>query len=283
MGNFSKSFLLLLIVLLAVSSLILVEPAFAQTPTEALTPTPTISPTPMPATPIPSPTPVPTIDISTIQKPSVPEFNLTYIDLSYDVPPTYGIDQFTGKTVIKQEGYHVDNQSIAFQIKNHPFTAYTDSNGHNISLYYNFRFKGHFGSEWSNYPFSDNGQGTHRYSAMFYVLSDQSPKLAASNSEYTDIRLGLPFLFGVQNPPVSSQVDFQVQALVGQITYEGDGYYSYMGQRSDWSNTQTITIGDTAPSQPSPTVPELSLLVAILPLFTLMPALLLYGRHRKTA
>jgi hypothetical protein len=204
---------------------------------------------------------------SGILKPSVPEFTLRYIDLSYDVPPTYGIDQFTGKNVTKQEGYHVDNQSIAFRIKNQPFTSYNDSSGNNISLYYNFKFKGHFGNEWSYYPFSESGQGTRRYSAMFYVLIDQSPKLPASNSEYTDIVLGLPFLFGVQNPPVGSQVDFQVQALIGHIDYAGDGFYSYTGQRSDWSNTQTITIGtnaspstsDTSPStSPSPTSPDSS-------------------------
>src|SRR3989304_3159711 len=188
---------------------------------------------------------------SGIPKPSVPEFTLRYIDLSYDVPPTYGIDQFTGKNVITQEGYHVDNQSIAFKIKNQPFTSYNDSSGNNINLYYNFRFKGHFGNEWIYYPFSDNGQGTRRYSAMFYVLIDQSPKLPASNSEYTDIVLGLPFLFGVENPPVGSQVDFQVQALIGHIDYAGDGFYSFTGQTSGWSNTQTLTIGESQTPTPS--------------------------------
>ncbi len=201
---------------------------------------------------------------SGISKPSVPEFTLKYIDLSYDVPPTYGIDQFTGKSVITQEGYHVDNQSVAFKIKNQPFTSYNDSSGNNISLYYNFRFKGHFGNELRYYPFSDSGQGTRRYSAMMYVLIDQSPKLPASNSEYTNLALSLPFLFGVQNPSVGSQVDFQVQALIGHIDYEGDGEYSFTGQTSDWSNTQTLTIGGSAstatpnplPSQSTPTPNE---------------------------
>jgi hypothetical protein len=87
---------------------------------------------------------------------------------------------------------------------------------------------------------------------MFYVLSDQSPKLPASNSEYTDIVLGLPFLFGVENPPVGSQVDFQVQALIGHIDYVGDGFYSFIGQKSDWSNTQTITVGESQTPTPSP-------------------------------
>jgi hypothetical protein len=86
---------------------------------------------------------------------------------------------------------------------------------------------------------------------MFWV-SDQSPKLPASNSEYTDIVLSLPYLFGVQNPPVGSQVDFQVQALIGHIDYAGDGFYSFTGQKSDWSNTQTITIGESQTPTPSP-------------------------------
>jgi hypothetical protein len=191
-------------------------------------------------------------DVGDTSKPSVPDFTVRYVDLSYDVPPTYGTDQFTGETVITQEGYHVDNQSVAFRIKNQPFTSYNDSSGNIIALYYNFRFKGHFTEEWQYYPFSDGGTGTRRYSAMFYVLIDSSPKLAASDSEFTEIFLDLPLLFLAGSPPVGSQVDFQVQALTGHIDYEGDGYYSYTGQRSDWSSTQTITVGEGQTPTPSP-------------------------------
>jgi hypothetical protein len=212
---------LLLITVLTVSSLLMVGSAFAQS----------------------------------IPKPSVPEFTVKYVDLSYYEPPTYGVDQFTGETVITNEGYYVDNKSVAFKIVNQPFTSFNDSSGNYIALYYNFRFKGLFGDEWFYYPFSESGGGTHRYSAMFYVLSDQSPKLEASDSEYTDIFLGLPFLFGAFNPKVGSLVDFQVQALIGHIVYEGDGFYSYVGQRSDWSNTQTIEVGESQTSSPEPTTP----------------------------
>lgn len=34
---------------------------------------------------------------ASISKPSVPEFTVKYVDNSYDVPPTYGIDQYTGE------------------------------------------------------------------------------------------------------------------------------------------------------------------------------------------
>ncbi len=188
--------------------------------------------------------------------PSVPEFTMTYIDLSYYVQPTYGIDQFTGENVTKQEGYHVDKQSVTFKIKNQPFTSYNDSSGHNISLYYNFKYKGHFGNKWLYYPFSDSGQGTFRYSGLFIVFSYESPKLAASNSEYTEITLSLPFLFGVENPTAGSKVDFQIQALTGHIDYEGDGFYRYEGQSSEWSTTQTITVGQSD-SSATPNAPPL--------------------------
>jgi len=200
-----------------------------------------------------------------IPKPSVPDFTMKYVDLSYDVPPTYEIDQFTGKNVTKQDGYHVNNQSIAFKIKNQPFTSYNDSSGNTIGLYYNFKFKGHYGSEWYNYPFDDTGCSARKYSATFYVLSYDDPKLSASNSEYTDIVLSLSFLFGSSGPSVGSQVDFQVQALLGHIDYEGDGYYGFTGEKSDWSSTQTITVGESqSPSlSPSPSVSQTQISISV--------------------
>jgi hypothetical protein len=194
-------------------------------------------------------------DINEIPTPSVPEFTLSYKDLSYDEPPTYEIDQFTGKNVTKQEGYHVDKRSVVFKIRNQPFTSYSDASGNEIDLYYNFRFKGHFGSEWRHYPFSETGQGTRRYSLPFYTLSYESPKLAASNSEFTNITLSIPFLFGINNPK-SGSLDFQVQALIGNIDYAGDGFYKFVGQTSGWSDTQTITIGEDTQTTPNDSIPE---------------------------
>ena len=63
MSGTSKGFSLPLVVILAVSSLIMVESAFAQS----------------------------------IPKPSVPEFTLKYVDNSHNVLPIYGVDPYTGK------------------------------------------------------------------------------------------------------------------------------------------------------------------------------------------
>jgi hypothetical protein len=187
-------------------------------------------------------------------RPSVPEFTVKYVDYSYDIPPTYEIDQFTGQNITKREGEHIDNRSAVFTIRNQPFTTYVDSGNNTIGLYYNFRYKGHFGSDWGYFPFSESGQ-SWRYHAPFIVFIDVPPDKfsSASNSEYTEILLRLRFLFGQGNPPMNTQVDFQVQALIGHIDYEGDGYYRFTGERSDWSNTQTLTIGEIQTPSPEPT------------------------------
>jgi hypothetical protein len=77
MDNISKSFSLLLIVLLVASSLILAKPAFAQTPT----PTPSSTPTP-----------------------SVPVFTVQPVGPPIIVNTTYYLDPNTGK-IVAQIGY----------------------------------------------------------------------------------------------------------------------------------------------------------------------------------
>lgn len=256
----AKSTVLLLTVVLAVSGFLLFKPTSAQSTT-----------------------------------PSPPEFTAKYADYSYDVPPTYGTDQYTGKNITISEGYHVDNKTVVFTIKNQAFTPYTNSNGNAIGLYYNFRGKGYYGNEWSLYPFSNqpsdlypstNAQSVWRYSEYYSVYS---PKYPASNSGYTEITVPLEF-FSLQSAPADSQLDFQVQAMIGHIDpintglISGEGYYSFTGQFSGWSSTQTVRVStsntqNNASPSPTASIPELSWL-AILPLFaaTLIAAIKLKRR-----
>ena len=219
----NKPATLLLIAVLAVSSLIMVSSAFAQS----------------------------------ITKPSVPEFTLKYVDNSYDVPPTYEIDQYTGENVTAKYGYHVENRSIEFTFKNQPFAPYTDSSGNNIQLYYNFRFRGNYGEAWTYYPEDSKGRSVIHYGGGIQVDDTQlyPPLYPASNSDYTVVSLRL----GLLGPPVGSQeipdgveVDFQAQALIGYFNRNDYGYYIFTGESSDWSNTQTLTIGEGQTSTPSP-------------------------------
>jgi hypothetical protein len=171
--------------------------------------------------------------------PSVPEFTLKYVTQSYDVPPTYGIDPYTGKQVITHEGYHIDNTTLQVMIKNQPFTSYKDESGNYTSLYYNFKFKGHYEEQWKNYP-SDPLNG--------YI--------SASQSDYTVVSLPN---WQLGNVPAGGQVDVQVQALIGYDNpvngYAGGWktvFHYFTGEASDWSNTQTVTVSDSPTPSPSP-------------------------------
>jgi hypothetical protein len=177
---------MLLISILALSSLVMVSSAFAQ------------------STP----------------KPAVPEFTMKYVDNSYDVPPTYEIDQYTGEDVLVKEGYHVDNKSIEFTFKNQQFAPYSDSSGKKAELYYNFRFKGNYGDEWTYYPENPNGRTVIHYGGGILVDDTKiyPPFYNASNADYTVVSLRLGLLgppIGSQAIPDGTEVNFQAQALIG--------------------------------------------------------------------
>lgn len=250
----SKRSALVLILVLALSSLIMVESASAQS----------------------------------IPKPSIPEFTLKYVDSSYDVPPTYGIDPYTGKTVLTQAGYHIQNNSVELIIKNQPYQSYRNENGSLVWLYYVVAVKGHF-EKWTY----ENWASQTIYSKTY----DSYPNgyIPSSDSEYTVVTYGLggdngtdtayeyrsptyntPFYYGyydytLGNISVGGQVDFRVQAIIGYSTRinetfsgppigldpgESYHYYIFTGQTSDSSNSQTVTISDTSnSSSPNPTSP----------------------------
>jgi hypothetical protein len=222
------------------------------------------------------------VSAESISKPSVPEFTTKYAVHFYDVAPIYEIDEFTGEQVIKEKGYRVDNTSVIFKIRNQPFTPYIDSTGNNISLYYNFRFKGHFGDEWKYHPFSETGVTTTRY-VMFMSPPKKCNGFVASTSEYTDLSFRLTTLFDFQSIKSGDQIDFQVQAQTGYIDYFGDGYYIFIGQSSDWSETQAIKIAET---QPEPTLISdsdfiLYIGIVLLIIVVVFAILLFYFKKRK--
>jgi hypothetical protein len=259
MGTANKSFSLLLVVSIVASSLWIIQPASSQS----------------------------------IPKPSVPEFSVQYIIYSSYVSPTYGIDQCTGKNITIQGGYQVNTRTSEFTIKNQPFTPYIDASGHSIELFYNFRYKGHFGDTWSYYPFTDaysnvnptvTEQTTHSYGPyggghfIYYT---------ASSSQNTIITIPMSLLTpfpGGPEIPDGSQVDFQVQAQIGQINPMPTGmlagdFYNFSGQTSSWSNIQTITLDaastSTTSSNPTPTLtPTLTPTTTLTLTPTLAPTLL---------
>jgi hypothetical protein len=192
--------------------------------------------------------------------PSVPEFTVKYVDLSYNTQAVYGIDQYTGKTVVKEESYHVDNRSLQFTIKNQPFTTYTDPSGNQTGLYYNFRIKGAYGTEWEYYPFAPNGWTTRRYGGILGGTNPESPAdLAQSSAGDTIITFQIPGVYRV--PQTGAQIEVQAQALIGYMVpsdYMMAGHvYIFTGQYGDWSSSQTVTVGESlaSPTLQNPTIP----------------------------
>ncbi len=279
-----KVFIILIITILALLSLLIVESAFAQTPT---------------------PYPVP------ISKPSIPEFSVKFIDLSYTTPTTHSIDPNTGQNVT-HTGSYIANKTIEVTIKNQPFEPYfipyyDTGRGWYISLYYNVHAKVHHEENWINIYLHED----------IPYLSENVP--SKSVSEYTVLSYNSyqpisenTYIMGgkmIEFPP-GSQIDFQVEALAGYIqrisnpisTSQLDMYpYVFTGESSGWSSTQTITIPYSSNSTPTPIdtanptdtisiddsitllLTSLVLIVAVGSLFALIAAILVFRTHRKAA
>jgi len=258
MGSISKSFSLLLVLILAVSSLIIAKPAFAQTPTPSSVP---------------------------ISTPSVPEFTVKFVDSSYNVPTTSSIDPYTGQNITNQ-GYHVENRTIELTIKNQPFNSYI-ANGQNISFYFNVREKGHYAENWTIvyspdlvYPTESNSD----YTVISYSLDENVYPF------WNDVSSGGQVDFQVQTMIGYVSRVYNPNANGNQL----DMYpWEFTGETSSWSPTQTVTIpanstsASTSPNLTStPTAPEfpsLTIPIIILVLVVVIVSLLLYMKKRRTA
>jgi len=230
----------------------------------------------------------------TIPKPSIPEFTVKYVDRSYYVPPVYGIDQYSGKSVQTSGGFTVTNKTLEITILSQSFTPYVFNDGtpHSVYLRWDIAFKGHFGEDWR--------------------ISNQSPNWNES-SKVIVFGLGDQYSGGlITNIPAGSgdQIDFKVRARIGYDTFfrppsisdlYNEGGLEFHGETSEWSNTQTITIpgtstsasptpistlpnnGPTSSPTPNPTtaLPEFSWL-AILPLCVSVIFVAVYFKHRRT-
>jgi hypothetical protein len=215
---------------------------------------------------------------SIIPKPSIPEFIVKFVNASYSVTTT---NPYTGLSETKL----TSNNSIEVTIKNQPFDY------SNNQICYNIRAKPHFADNWTEiYPIrnmtsSYNGDGTFSYALYIVDSPPQSkssftvitfPVVATelygasgydiqryySGPQYEEGRY-FAFLSAI---PAGGQVDFQVEALVGhdsQMWVIEHPFYPTIGghsapavaydESSEWSNTQTVTIGESQTPTPSPT------------------------------
>lgn len=184
-----------------------------------------------------------TTGVTTIPKPSVPEFTLNLVDSSYDIQPTTTIDPYTGQTVTSPS-QHIDAKTIKININYVDFTSFeiqNDSKTYTVNLHYNVRWKGHFETEWHEIYIPMNGYAVGEKVGDKYVVSYQG-------NYYSTEGLIMNSGFSATFPP-GSKVDFQVEALIGYIHHVVSLPVSaevFEGEKSGWSGTQTLIIGEAA-------------------------------------
>jgi hypothetical protein len=200
-----------------------------------------------------------------IPKPSLPEFRVKFVNASYTVTTT---NAYTGLDETKQ----ISNNSIEITITNQPF-GYSD-----YQIYHNFRVKPRFADNWTEvYPlrtFASSYDGDYNFSYAEYINDASVPQ---SKSSYTIVtfsvvptELYLGSGYDVEGTslraiPDGSQLDFQAEALVGhssQRWVSDHALYPWLGgqytpavaydETSGWSNTETVTIGESQTPTPSP-------------------------------
>jgi hypothetical protein len=200
--------------------------------------------------------------------PSAPTFSLKIVAHPYDVAPITTVDPYTGKTVITQAGYHVENKSIQVQVTNQPFSY--SFNGTTYHLYYSVRVKGHFENIWKEYYAVYEGISYAKEGTMYCAKAQYTKGLLQSNSDYS--LLSIP----ASNYPDEGQLDIQVQEAIGHdakifinenwhiMDFTYYGHYEEavaVDTTSDWSGTQIINLDDgvSIATTPTPTPYQSSL------------------------
>lgn len=177
-----------------------------------------------------------------VTNPSIPAFSVTLQTYPQYVSPTYGVDPSTGKAVIIQEGYTEVEKWVRVEIGGQPFLRYNNSDGQLKSLFYNVRWKGNHDTSWQSLP-----QEFRYEDAGTFVDSHSIGRL---------VSIGFKGIKGAAEgymqllDPNATQIDFQVEALIGY--YAADNVF--IGQTSGWSDTQTLMMpNDGSTSVPSTT------------------------------
>lgn len=258
MGNISKTFALLLTLIIAISCPILLKagPANAQsdqTPNYA----------------------------DRLSTPSTPQFSLSHHESLYSEMVT---EPGTGIT------HPVNNNTIEITIKNQPFTPYNYSwtckhmaqNGSTF-LGYDVQVKVQGSENWVDvYPYPAQANASE-----YTVLSlPQGPSITYGQPGYELITPTYPSGILI---PSSSQFDFRVRAVMGgQFPAYLNLYMNlpltFISKKSSWSDVRTVTLPANSPSpspNPLPTIPGIYWLI-IVPLLLSVFAVAVIVRYRNT-
>jgi len=156
----------------------------------------------------------------TIPNLTIPQFTIKFVNASYTVTTT---NSYTGQNQTQL----INNNSIEITIKNQPFDY--SNNDLTYQIYFNIRIKPHFSNtdNWTEvYPLENLTSSPANANGIFpFAWYVYSPAQSNSTSTIIDFQVaptdvyqangydiyGTPF-YGI---PIDSQLDFQVEALVG--------------------------------------------------------------------
>jgi len=173
--------------------------------------------------------------------------------------------------------------TIELTIKNQPFDS---DNAYHYSFFYNVRTRINDGN-WSDVYTPEDGYPTQSNSD-YTVLSFSSTGngdgyFIDTNSQYNGI-----------HAPSNAKLDVQVEAMIGYRDRSwknfSDGIlpYAFEGEKSGWSNTQTINVSDSltpSPEPPPESFPVVPVAAAFIAVVVMVSAGLLvyFKKHKREA
>ncbi|XHH07859.1 MAG: hypothetical protein ACFCUE_09800 [Candidatus Bathyarchaeia archaeon] len=179
--------------------------------------------------------------------PAIPEFTVTFVDSSYEVPASSYTDKYTGETIITPSYYVISNH-LELVIENQPFNSTWGNRSYYLN--YNVRAKGHFEQGWTVLYQKSSGE----YFNYPFQL----------DSKFTNI--SIPNIY-----PNGAKIDFQVAAFISHKETVLNPLHPQLGPEygveeitvykiddtSGWSDTQTLTIPNSSSSITSQPTNEL--------------------------
>ncbi len=186
------------------------------------------------------------VNAQTKPKPSVPLFTVRFVEM-VSTPST-------------KDKLPLVNITIESQ----PFTSYNDQNGNKINLYYLIDWKRSTDYSWQQTEIPLSQLNNNNTSNTLYFF--QQTGINSTTYMVALVQSG--------SPSPAGPVEFQVEAVIGYISYGGYTPTTIKGETSGWSTTQTIVI-------PTSRVSEFPVLVIVPLLLSVFSIVVILGR-RKT-
>lgn len=251
MGIIDKSLALVLILIMAISSLslMIVSSALAQS----------------------------------IPKPSVPEFTIKSIGPSFDIPPIYSSDSETGQIVIAENGYHIEYSAVEITITNQllPISFYNIRiKGHNQpDNYWNELFRA---DEGFLKPSNSNYTRT-----TIPVEGAQNVGIVVPTGTQTDIQVEAMIgrISRQFNPNATSQIDMYPYVFSGETSGWSNTQIVTLPTKTPLNPNPTSSSPTTTPTTcPTSNSVPLNMFVAVVAVFSVVVVaqlILLFRRHQK--